>query len=60
MPEWMLTTRPPTITRQRWHTLNTKERQAAVKGYWRGLREETRHMLTLKGNERRKSAPAAT
>lgn len=51
MPEWMLDTCPPTVSRERWHTMSTGKRRVAVKVYWRGLRLETQHMLTLKGCE---------
>ncbi|WP_217612026.1 hypothetical protein [Deinococcus sp. GbtcB9] len=50
VPEWILETRPPTVSRERWHTLSTPQRHAAVRGYWRGLSLSTRQMLTLKGD----------
>lgn len=52
MPEWILNVCPPTVSRERWHAMNTGQRRAAVKTYWRALRLETRHMLTLKGSEK--------
>lgn len=51
MPTWFLTTRPPTVSRERWHSMSKGERRAAVKVYWHGLSLETQHMLTLKGSE---------
>lgn len=49
MPEWILETRPPTVSRERWHTLSTPQRRAAVRGYWRSVNLITRQMLALKG-----------
>ena len=49
MPDWMSNTRPPSVSRERWHALSTRKRRAAVRGYWRSLSRDTQHMLHLKG-----------